>query len=255
MKCENAVMFITVVRVTISPGVFASIEDMPDIGTFNWNTGDDFSDLNYSLNNWDLQLPSLITFGINADDEYGYLSAGYTTVSYYGNIFPTQSNDIFGIRADIRLKSLSIRSNHAAYYGLGFDLNSGSHLYWGFSVLDGKLEGTMVFRQSPSTGGVTLHGDADFSASVGDTYNLAIVFNKPTDEYYLYLNGEKKTVLSFPDNETAFSNGHFRMFTRHINSRFEFDNIEFATIPEPATMLLLALGGLIFRKHNFKGEE
>ena len=89
-----------------------------------------------------------------------------------------------------------------------------------------------------------------FDAVLGQTYNLAIVFDDTAEEYYLYLNGEKKTNFYFPDNDTSFSSGHFRMYSRNIDSRFEFDNIEFATVPEPTILFLLGLGGLIFRKRQ-----
>lgn len=252
MKMKNAVMFITVVFVTISPCAFAFIEDMPDIGTFNWNTGDDFSDLNYSLNNWDLDIPSAISFGINADDEYGYLQAGYTFSNVYGNVIPTQSNDIIGIRADLRLASAAVLSDSVSYYALGIDIAPQVSLYWGISVLRSEIKGILLLDQS---GGVSvLDINADFPVTMGNTYNLAIAFNEPTGEYYLYLNGEKKTSFYFPE-ETSLSRGYIRMYSRKLNSRFEFDNIEFAPIPEPATLFLLGLGGLIFRKHKFKGEE
>lgn len=247
MKMKNAVMFITVILVTISPGVFASIENMPDIDTFNWNTGDDFSDLNYSLNNWDIQLPSLITFGIDADDEYGYLQAGYTFSNVYGNVIPTQSNDIIGIRADLRLASASVLSDSVSYYALGIDIAPQVSLYWGITVIRSEIKGILLLDQS--SGVSVLDANADFPAIVGDTYNLAIVFNEPTDEYYLYLNGEKKTSFYFPE-ETSLSQGYIRMYSRKLTSRFEFDNIEFTTIPEPATMILLGIGGLILRKRQ-----
>lgn len=249
MKKKNAVTLITVVLLTILQGVFASIEDMPDIDTFNWNTGDDFSNLNYSLNNWGLSLPSAITFGINADDEYGYLNAGYTSSSISGNITPTQSSDVIGIRADIRLTSLEMRSNPAAYYVIGFNLipQTQISLYWGFIVLDGQLEGRLLLYQNGRTS--ILHDYADFDPVVGQTYNLAMVFDETDGKYYCYLNGEEMGGgIYFPDNETSFSSAHLRMYSRNINSRFEFDNIEFAIIPEPATLLLMGLGGLLIRK-------
>jgi len=249
---KNAVMFTTLVLVTISPCVFASIENIPDIGTFNWNTGDDFSDLSYSLNNWDLQIPSAITFGINADDEYGYLQAGYTSSNVYGNVIPTQSNDIIGIRADLRLASASVLSDSVSYYAVGIDIAPQVSLYWGISVLRSEIKGILLLDQS--SGVSVLDANADFPVTLGDTYNLAIVLNEPTGEYYLYLNGEKKTSFYFPE-ETSLSCGYARMYSRKLTSRFEFDNIEFATIPEPATLLLLGLGGLIFRKHKFNGEK
>ena len=101
---------------------------MPDISTVNWNMGDDFSNLNYSFNNWEKNIPSAITFGVNSSYQYGYLKARYTSSSVYGEVIPTQSSDVIGIRADMRLTSLSTGSSHASYYGLGFDLNSYSHL-------------------------------------------------------------------------------------------------------------------------------
>lgn len=251
MKMKNAVKLIIVVLLTISPGVFASLEDTPDIGTFNWNTGDDFSNLNYSLNNWDLSLPSVMTFGINFDDKYGYLEAGYTSQTAIGNVTPTQSSDIIGVRADIRLTSLEMRSNPAAYYVIGFNLipQTQISLYWGFMVLDGQLEGRLLLYQNGNTS--ILHDYADFDPVVGQTYNLAMVFDETDGKYYCYLNREKMGGgIYFPDNETSFSSAHLRMYSRNINSRFEFDNIEFATIPEPATLLLMGLGGLIFRKQQ-----
>lgn len=83
MKGENVMknyVLLTIVTALcwVSPSGFASLEDMPDMGAYNWNLGDDFSNISYSTNNWDTDLPPAITFGINADDEYGYLRGPYT---------------------------------------------------------------------------------------------------------------------------------------------------------------------------------
>jgi hypothetical protein len=165
-----------------------------------------------------------------------------------GDVTPTQPLDIFGIRADLRLESLSVNSSHAGYYVLGFDLSPEDSLYWGFTVLDGRVKGNLILRQS--TVASIVPGDAEFDVVIGETYNLAIVFNDTTDEYYFYFNGEKKTVITFPDSNTGFDRGHLRMYTRDINSRFEFDNIEYAMIPEPASILLMGLSSLFLRKRK-----
>ena len=245
MKTKKTVIFTVLVLATISPGVFASIENMPDIGTFNWNMGDDFSNLNYSFNNWEKNIPSAITFGINSSYQYGYMKAGYTSSNVYGNVIPTQSNDIIGIRADLRLTSAAVLSDSVSYYALGIDIAPQVSLYWGISVLHSEIKGILLLDQS--SGVFVLDADADFAVTLGDTYNLAIVFNEPTGEYNLYLNGQKKTCFYFPE-ETSLTQGYIRMYSRKLNSRVEFDNIEFATVPEPATLLLMGLGGLIFRK-------
>jgi len=202
----------------------------------------------YTYNNWEKNIPSSITFAMNTGYQYGFMKASKTSSPVFGEIIPTQSNDIFGIRADIRLTELSTDPDHASYYGLGFDLNSYSHLYWGLTVLNGQLEGNLLLYQNGSTS--ILAGDATFNAVLGQTYNLAIVFDDTADEYYLYLNGDKKTNFYFPNNDTSFSSGHFRMYSKNIYSRFEFDNVEFATVPEPSAILFLGLGGLFFRKRQ-----
>ena len=240
-------MFITLVLVTVSPCAFATIENMPDIGTFNWNMGDDFSNLNYSFNNWDKNIPSAITFGINSSYQYGYMKAEYTSSNVYGNVIPTQSNDIIGIRADLRLTSAAVLSDSVCYYALGIDIAPQVSLYWGITVIRSEIKGILLLDQSSGVSG--LDADADFAVTLGDTYNLAIVFNEPTGDYYLYLNDEKKTSFYFPE-ETSLSRGYIRMYSRKLTSQFEFDNVEFATIPEPATLFLIGLGGLIFRKRQ-----
>lgn len=249
MKTKFEVIFATLVVFAMSQCVFASIETMPDIDTFNWNTADDFSDINYSLNNWSLDLPSAINFGINADNEYGYLKASNIESPVSGEIIPTQNNNIFGIRADIRLTALSTWYS-TSYYALGFDLfpDTQTSLYWGILAKSGGLRGRLLLRQNGSTS--FLSGPSDFDVAMQQTYNLAIVFDDVADEYYLYLNGEKKTNVSFPGDGTSFSSGHFRMYSEQAYAQFEFDNIEFATVPEPATLFLLGLGGLIFRKRQ-----
>lgn len=229
-----------------------TLEDIPDISAYNWHKGDDFSDLNYSLNNWSTSLPSDIRFGISTSGENGYLRGNFTSTSKYGTITPTQSDDIIGIRADMRLASLSLNSTSASYCAIGIDITSYASLYWGFAILNGQLQGgRLLLYQNGSTN--IIDGVTDFNAVIGQTYNLAMVFDDNAKEYYLYLNDQKITNVYFPDNDSSFLSANFRMYTRNTTSQVEFDNIEFATVPEPSAIFVLGLGGLLIKKYKSIG--
>lgn len=244
-------MLVIAITITISQTTFATtVADIPDLNTYNWQLADDFSDLNYSLNNWTSTLPSKVRFGINTYYEHGYMFTDETInsfVTYAGNVIPTQSDDICGISADISLQWLSTNSYCAAYYCLGFNIASNASVYWGLRVIGtNEIEGTLLFRQDNKT--YIVPSNADFTAAVGQTYKLAIAFSESANEYYFYFNGEKKEMMYFPEAETSFFNAHLRMSTKRASSRFTFDNIQFATTPEPITMALLGLGSLLIRK-------
>ena len=79
MKTKFEVIFAALVVFAMSPCVFASIQNLPDISAFNWSMGDDFSNINYTYNNWEKNIPSSITFAMNTSYQYGFLKAPKTS--------------------------------------------------------------------------------------------------------------------------------------------------------------------------------
>ena len=247
MKMKNAVMFTMLVLVTISPCVFASITT----DSFRWTLYDDFSNTLESIDKWSrdgtaYNLSTLYNFNSNGK----MLFRSYATYQWGANcryhaFLPEE--DIQGIKADISLKD-----NYYPAYGtgrnvIGMNVASNLDVYMGFFSNNYEHYIQLGYRFN---GEDIIPSEANKLAfNFEQDYEVAIVLDDSGRNLLFFLNNQ----LFDSAYITPGSIGASRFFVEtdissNLDTDFLIDNYS-VLIPEPATMLLLGLGGLLIRKH------
>jgi|GEM_PF-6058693 len=224
--------------------------DVPDMDSFGWQVFDEMGSSDMSL--WDVQSYRAQVSRASWTSPGGLYSRAYNTIltesgsGCYGKLIPELSEKVYGIRADLEY-GFGYSTNQNSYNRsvLGVEVFPDSYFYFGLFDIGGTLKGTIA---SEENGQLTLY-EGSFDVSANTRYNLAIAFDEDENTMWLYKDNQCLGYAIINPSGASFD-PFIESYSHYTRSWLSIDNVEVATIPEPATLVLISLGAVISRKRQ-----
>lgn len=220
---------------------------------FNWTIHDDFENVLESFDKWDRKGTTYNT-QLGWHGQMSMLSHATYQWSASGHMYSnTLTEETYGFKADISLDFT--RTTFTGGYGhnvVGMQISPSTELYMGF-FSEGLTSPTATLGI-----GWRINGAENFpvynaltEVTFGQTYEVAMVLSDSKDSAFYFLNNEPVYGISI----TPPADGVSRVFMEtsidsYLQSDFTMDNVYLNIVPEPATLILLGLGGLLIRKRQ-----
>ncbi len=207
-----------------------------------------------NFNKWDFRVPTYNVEVTSRDGAWNLRSMA--TYQWGASLYQYASvpeEDIRGIRADISLETDDYSLTSWGKNVIGMQLSSNLEAYIGFFPEPGNIRNNYIsigYRNSEGT--YDMLDGVQHTVSKGDTaHEVAMLLDSSGEYIAAYIDREIiwAGMLDVP------SSGVDKFFIEIDipscqDTTFRVGNFELATIPEPATLFLLGLGGLIFRKRQ-----
>ena len=247
MKSLISVLVVSGIVSVVSAGT------IPTADTFNWTLYDDFADAT-SYENWTQKGISYNTstyFG-----RYGKMvMRSYATMDwnadahFYASI---PDEDVRGIKADISI------TNNEPYTPFGYGRNvvgikiaPNLEIYMGF-FSSGYTQNIQVGYRLDGQN-VIPDGWSSQAAVFGQVYETAIVLDDSGRNLLFFLDNQLFEMVNIYPASIGVQTFFTETYLTWLQSDFAIDNFHVLTTPEPATLLLLGLGGVVIRRHALRG--